>query len=214
MNQYHKIQSVFKRDPDTKYKTLLEGEFSLPEFEYLKDNEWIFTEKIDGTNIRVMFTGDEILFGGKTEKAQLPPNLTNNLMKEFFPKLDLFKDTFDSDMIKEIGVCFYGEGYGGKIQKGGKYKKEEGFVLFDIKIGKFWLQRKDLEKIAINFDIEIVPIIGSGTLLDMIEMMRKGFTSKWGMFAAEGIVARPAIEFKARNGERIITKIKYKDFLR
>ena len=48
MTQYHKIQSVFKRDPNTKFKTLLEGEYSIPEFEYLKDNEWVFTEKVDG----------------------------------------------------------------------------------------------------------------------------------------------------------------------
>ena len=51
MIQYHKIQTVFKRDPETKFKTLLMGEYSLPEFEYLKNNEWVFTEKIDGTKV-------------------------------------------------------------------------------------------------------------------------------------------------------------------
>ena len=48
MKEYHKIKTVFKRDPVTKFKTLLEGEFASPEFEYLKNNEWIFTEKVDG----------------------------------------------------------------------------------------------------------------------------------------------------------------------
>ena len=37
MKEYHKIQTVFKRDPDTKFKTLLHGEYSLPEFEFLKN---------------------------------------------------------------------------------------------------------------------------------------------------------------------------------
>lgn len=42
---------------------------------------------------------------------------------------------------------------------------------------------------------------------------RKGFNSIWGDFIAEGIVARPAVELKTRNGHRIITKIKHKDFV-
>ncbi len=29
MNTYHKIQTVYKRGPETKYKTLLEGQYSL-----------------------------------------------------------------------------------------------------------------------------------------------------------------------------------------
>ncbi len=44
MVEYHKIQTVFKRDMNTKYKTLLEGEYSLPEFKYLKNNIWEYTE--------------------------------------------------------------------------------------------------------------------------------------------------------------------------
>ncbi|GAG78633.1 unnamed protein product [marine sediment metagenome] len=37
MIEYHKIQTIYKRDPDTNYKTLLEGNFSTPELEYLRD---------------------------------------------------------------------------------------------------------------------------------------------------------------------------------
>lgn len=29
----------------------------MSEFDYLKDNTWIFTEKVDGTNIRIMWDG-------------------------------------------------------------------------------------------------------------------------------------------------------------
>ena len=61
MNVYHKIQTVFKRDPETKYKTLLMGEYSLIEFEYLRYNDWVWTEKINGTNIRVIY--DDFLTG-------------------------------------------------------------------------------------------------------------------------------------------------------
>ncbi len=55
MKEHHKIQTVYKRDPATKHKTLIADDFSLPEFEFLRNNEWIFTEKVDGTNVRVIF---------------------------------------------------------------------------------------------------------------------------------------------------------------
>ena len=34
----------------------------------------------------------------------------------------------------------------------------------------------------------------------------------WGEFQAEGIVARPRVTLFSRNGERIITKVKCRDF--
>lgn len=208
MNTYHKIQTVYKRDPDNKYKTLLFGVFSRPEFEYLKNNEWVFTEKVDGMNIRVMFDGESVTFGGKTDKAQLPSNLVTRLNEHFLSRLELFSEVFN-----ETSVCFYGEGYGAGIQKGGIYRETQSFVLFDIKIGEWWLQRKDIEEIAARFEMDIVPIIGQGTLDDIITMTSLGFNSAWGNFMAEGIVARPATELRARNGQRIITKIKHKDFI-
>jgi hypothetical protein len=208
MKKYHKIQTVYKRDPENNFKTLLEGEYSLPEFEYLKDNEWVFTEKVDGTNIRVMFNSENsyLEFRGKTDKAQMQPVLLPVLPK-LFPAIKL-KSIFD-----DTPVCLYGEGYGPKIQKGGVYRDDVSFVLFDVQIGRWWLERSAVEEIADRLGVDIVPIIGRGTLCDMINIAKDGFNSTWGEFIAEGIVARPIIELKARNGGRIITKIKYKDFV-
>ena len=209
MNEYHKIKTVFKRDPGNKYKTLLMGEYACPEFEYLQDNEWVFTEKVNGTNIRAMFDGS-ITFAGKTDRAQIPAPLVNRLNKRFLPQLDKFKEKF-----QEVSVCFYSEGYGAKIQKGGSYRPDQDFVLFDVKIGDWWLQRKDVEALGEEFGLDVVPIIGYGTLLEMVEITEKGFPSDWNSeLIAEGIVARPSTELKDRSGERIITKIKYKDFKR
>jgi hypothetical protein len=207
MKEYHKIQTVFLRDPNTKFKTLLEGEFALPEFRYLANNEWVFTEKVDGTNIRVMFDGQQITFGGKTDDAQIPAFLVTRLQDVFLPQLETFKAKFAD------GVCLYGEGYGAKIQKGGgNYRQDQDFVLFDVKVGDWWLQRNDVEEIASTLKIDIVPVIGTGNLLEMAERARQGFKSFWGNFEAEGIVARPACELKSRNGHRLITKIKHRDF--
>ena len=207
MKEYHKIQTVFKRDPDTKFKTLLAGCYSLPEFEYLAANHWTFTEKVDGTNIRIMFDGEQVTFGGKTDRAQIPPFLLTRLNERFLPHAETFKTLFAD------GVCLYGEGYGARIQKGGgNYRADQDFILFDVKIGDWWLQRGDVEDVAGQLGLDVVPIIGCGTLAEMVEKAREGFHSVWGDFQAEGVVARPTTELKTRSGHRIITKIKCKDF--
>ena len=85
MTEYHKIQSIFKRDMTSKRKTLIEGEWTLPEFEYLAGNTWIFTEKVDGTNIRVIFKDGGVTFGGRTDDAQIPAQLVTRLNERFLP---------------------------------------------------------------------------------------------------------------------------------
>ena len=217
MKTYHKIQTIYKRDPKNKNKTLLEGEFSMPEFEFLKDNKWIFTEKVDGTNIRVMYNGFELKYGGKTDAAQIPATLVNVLRELFDNKREEFARMFSVDIEKEglPRVCLYGEGYGPKIQKGGgKYGDQQDFVLFDVKVGDWWLKRDDVVDVATQLGVRVVPIIGEGPLFLMVEICREGFKSQWGDFQAEGIVARPEVELFSRNGGRIITKLKCKDFAR
>ena len=206
MKEYHKIQTVYLRDPQNKYRTLLDGIFSKEEFEYLADCTWVFTEKVDGTNIRVMFDGEDITFGGKTDRAELPKPLVQRLTERFSNEQTSFKSSFPE------GVCLYGEGYGAKIQGGGKYREDQDFVLFDVKIGEYWLQRNNVQEIADLFSLDTVPVIGNGTLFDFVDIARNGYTSHWGDFTAEGIVARPEVELVTRRGSRIITKIKYKDF--
>lgn len=137
MTPYHKIQTVWHRDPATNHKTLLEGKWSEPEFEYLAGNQWEFTEKVDGTNIRVMLNDGKISFGGKTDNASLPAALVNRLEGRFHPQLDRLIEMFPD------GACLYGEGYGARIQKGGgNYRPDQDFVLFDVLVGEWWLTRE------------------------------------------------------------------------
>lgn len=211
MKEYHKIQSVFKRDPANKHKTFLMGEWSDPAFGYLAMNEWEFTEKVDGTNIRVMIPPAEgdISFGGKTDNALMPAPLTQRLQEMFlpFPRMRLLREVFPD------GACLYGEGYGARIQKGGgNYRADQAFVLFDILVGDFWLQRAAVEDVATRLSIDVVPVIGRGTLHDAIDMAMAGVQSRWGAFTAEGIVARPTTELRTRAGDRVITKVKHRDF--
>lgn len=208
MQEYTKIQTIFKRDPNTKYKTLLMGEYSTPELKYLKDNTWLFTEKVDGTNIRVTYRDGVLTYHGRSDNSSIPSKLLNNLVAKFSPMLSVFEEVFGN-----ASACLYGEGHGAGIEKGGgNYGPEQDFVLFDVVVGDWWLRRPDVEDVASNFNIEIVPILGIGTLSDMVDTVRGGLQSAWGDFTAEGIVARPTTELFGRNGERVITKLKHRDF--
>lgn len=211
MIEYPKIESLFNRDMKT--HKFIEGEFKLPEFEYLRENIWIWTEKVNGTNIRVNWDVSPISeinylrFGGRTDNAQIPTFLFSKLQ-------DLFTIEKFRVLFPEISLTLYGEGYGAKIQKGGGNYISNGvdFVLFDILIGDWWLKRSDVEDIANKLEIECVPIIDEGILEEAICLVKGGFRSHWGDFLAEGLVLKPKVELKARNGHRIITKIKHKDF--
>lgn len=188
-------------------KPFILEEWAKPEFNYLQNNEWVWTEKIDGTNIRIMFDGAEIEFGGKSENAQIPAQLVKVLQDRFLPQLDLFKEKFAD------GVCLYGEGFGAKIQNGGDYIPEGvDFILFDVLIGNYWLSRENVDEIADTLGLRKVHIVGAGAIHDAIEFVRKGFDSVIGTAKAEGLVIRPSTELFNRKGERIITKIKTRDF--
>jgi len=210
MEKYHKIHTVYKRDPENNLKTLLEGEYAKPEFEYLQNNIWEWDEKIDGTCIRIILENEQLIIKGKQEKSQIQKSLYTKLETIFQPRLKSMIEVF-----KDTNICMYGEGFGTRIQKGGgNYRPDQGFILFDIKIGPWWLKRKDVIEIANKLNMDVVPKIGEGILHEMIDYVKLGFNSTFGDFIAEGIVARPKIELKARSGERIITKLKYKDFIR
>jgi len=82
MNAYTKIETVYKRDIDGT-KKLIEGDFRNEAVEFLKDKDWIFTEKVDGTNIGIVWDGHKVSYQGRTERAQIPAHLMNKLISIF-----------------------------------------------------------------------------------------------------------------------------------
>lgn len=211
MTEYHKIQSIFKREVRGE-RRLIAYQWTLPEFEYLANNEWVFTEKVDGTNIRVVIDPSRealqrVTFKGRTDAASIPATLLERLQGRFLPQSDRLCANFPD------GAVLYGEGYGAKIQKGGgNYRQDQDFVLFDVNVCGWWLVREQVKAIGEIFGLDVVPIIGMGTLYSAMMIVEDGFKSTWGDFIAEGIVARPAVELKTRAGNRIITKVKHVDF--
>lgn len=206
MIEYHKIETVFERDPNT--KKLIRNQFRNPTIEFLKDNE-CFTEKIDGTNIRVHWDGHKVEFGGRTDRADIPKHLLLKLEELFGGEIneELFEQKFgDTDVI------LFGEGYGNKIQNGGLYRSDVSFILFDVKIGNWWLNRESVEDIANYFNIEVVPIIMTGTIDNAVEFVCEHPKSTIGTAYMEGLVGKPEYELYDRSGNRVVVKIKYKDF--
>lgn len=209
MKPYHKIITAWERDPATKHRTLIEGKWATPELAALVDIGWLWTEKIDGTNIRVHWDSERVTYGGKTDNAQIPAKLVSRL-QEMFNNNEALRGLGDS-------VTLYGEGYGAKIQKGGGDYIPEGcnFILFDVQIGEWLLRWPDMVDVSTTLGIKHVPIAGDGPLTEAIEYVRSGqLLSRCATVRrqAEGLVMRPIVDLFDRRGERIITKIKVKDF--
>lgn len=208
MIEYNKIETLWKRDMEGT-KKLLEGEFRNPAVEFLKDNVWQFTEKFDGTNIRVYWDGHTVTFGGRTEKAQIPAFLLDYLLATF--KTNEAEQIFE-EKFGETPVILFGEGYGPRIQKGGNYRSDVSFILFDVYIAGNYQPRVSVEDVARSFGIDVVPIVLEGTIQDGVDFVKKHPDSAMGTAKMEGVVGRPRVEMRDRCGKRVIVKIKWEDF--
>ena len=89
--EYPKINSLWKREgwyfnekdklgiQRSGRQSLIPGDYADPAFAAIK--RWRVDEKIDGTNIRIFFNqtedgvDDRVIFGGRTDAAQLPTHL-------------------------------------------------------------------------------------------------------------------------------------------
>ena len=187
--KYPKIRSIYKRE-DGKFTK----EFSLPEFAYLQNNNWLITEKINGTNIRVIYEEGKVSFKGRTDNAQIPQ-----------PLLDVLDQIFVDNMFENM--ILFMEGVGPKIQS--KDFKEYDIILFDA-FCNIWLEYESIKEIAYLLKINCAPIICTSSLHYAIGLCQNGFISNLGNFGAEGVVCRTNL--RSRHGDRIITKIKCKDF--
>ena len=82
MKEYIKIETVYERDMNGT-KKLIEGQFRDETVAFLRDCMWDWTEKIDGTNIGVVWDGHRVIYQGRTEKSQIPSTLVNRLNELF-----------------------------------------------------------------------------------------------------------------------------------
>ena len=203
--KYPKINTIWKRDENNKFG-IIDGDYSKIEFSAVK--KWNITEKIDGTNIRVIYKNGIVSFGGRTDNAQIPAQLYEFLQRTF--SIPIMNEVFgDSDVI------LFGEGYGPKIQKGGGlYRNDAGFILFDAYIGWWWVLRESIEDIASDIGIDCVPLIGTMGIDEAVKYVQ----SKPNSLIAknpklmEGIVAKSSPLMLFRNGDPLMWKLKVRDY--
>ena len=210
MEEYHKIPNIFLRSTET--KKIVEGEYSNEALDFLRNTMWDFTEKIDGTNIRIIWDGHKVEIKGRTDRAQIPSALLNRLMELFAGEANeqIFEQNFG-----EKEVMLVGEGYGAKIQGcGGLYRPDQDFILFDVMIGGNYQSRVTIREVAEMFKLKVVPIVFVGTLKEGVEFVKEQPKSQVaeGELTMEGVVGRPHVELQDRCGNRVIVKIKTHDF--
>ncbi|NAZ73912.1 hypothetical protein GTQ99_00505 [Kineococcus sp. T13] len=205
--EYPKIYGPFKRHADGPNRNqVIHGEWSRPEFADLAGIPWLWTEKIDGTNIRVLWDGHKVTIGGRTARAQLHADLVAHLTTTLTE--ELFEQTFGDST-----ALLHGEGFGAGIQKGGgAYSPTKTFALFDVQVGDYWLLRDNVEDIATKMGVPTTPVVMRGTVQDAIDTVNNGLRSKWGDFEAEGLVGTPPSGLLDRAGRRIMMKVKAADF--
>lgn len=215
--QYTKINTIYKRDDAG---NIMLGEFARPEFEYLYNLPWIAYEKVDGTNMSYYWNGHILELHGKTENAQIPAHLrawmeskvTVDMMKEYFP---LKYDENGNEI--PMMVIIYGEGYGMKIQTGGGRYISNGvnFRVFDINIDGWWLEISDVEDICKKLNLEMCVPYGEMTLKEAEDFVQAAHTSTIAedkTYIMEGLVLRPKVQLFNRRGERVMVKVKYRDY--
>jgi ATP-dependent RNA circularization protein (DNA/RNA ligase family) len=207
MSEYHKIETLYERDEATHR---LKPELILKNRVYGIVNPWIWTEKIDGTNIRVIWKDGKLAFGGKTDNAQIHSELVKWLYEHITP--EKLAAAFSPDVTDAV---IYGEGFGAGIQKGGGlYSATKQLIVFDVKIGGWWLSDENMRDVAQKLNLQAVPLIGEMTLAEATEKVRVGFKSAVGagLAQAEGMVGRPIEALFDKKSSRLIVKLKTKDF--
>ncbi|NCD07793.1 MAG: hypothetical protein EOL97_16915 [Spirochaetia bacterium] len=210
MKEYHKIETLFKFNGETKKYT---NELYNKNVELLKDNQWLFTEKIDGTNLRIYWDGHKLQYGGRTNNAQfskdqiefIEERLTNENIETIFEQ-----------KFQDVEVYVFGELFGVKIQNGGLYTNGKGldFKVFDIEIDGVTLTYDSMTKLANELNYQYVPLVIIGTIDCAINYVLTHYTSTFSNAELEGLVGKPIGDFRDRLGKRIVVKIKRKDLLK
>jgi len=228
--KYPKMQNLYARCSDVEYKGTKKwmkyntNEFKVPAFGYVTDG-WVYTEKIDGMNIRIKLkrvNGHiEWKLCGRTDKADIPQDLLINVETMLTGVADVLYE-----QLMQGSLTLYGEGYGPGIQKGGgDYRSEKGFVLFDVFVHTydgetdgFFMPWSSMCMWAEDVGLDVVKERYSDADPDELDVVvRNGFHSYMHCDKmAEGIIARQRDHdlyfYDSGSMKRLMFKLKTKDF--
>lgn len=213
---YHKIAGPFKRNPATGKVEI--GTWNDPIVEALASAPvWVATEKIDGTNIRVIWDGHTITVGGRTARAELHGHLVAKI-ESYFKREGI--EEWLEETFGEKEVIFVGEGYGAGIQKGGgAYSAEKDFIGFDIIVEGKYLGFDSVREIYALIGVPALASVSTRPepLWTFIHLVQNGCYSEVAKLKtntdtfAEGVVATTRHPLYDNRGNRVIVKIKHVD---
>lgn len=241
MHYYTKILAPFKRD-SAKSKYVNEKLWAKPEFELLKDIMWVWTAKADGTSIYVKWDGERVSYYGHTDKTQFNERTKKWLDKTFCTKeaetifeqlygdkpVNLYGEFVSDDFNQNYG---HHEGYfyAFDIQNGanGNWWNREALEAF-------------VDTYNDKSRVDIVPIMFTSTIesaVHFVKVSEEFYTGKRNLpmkslegciledklkecckcpfdpsAPLEGLVGKPMYELSFGNGDRVITKVKCKDY--
>jgi len=213
MEKYHKIETLYEFDIKAgKFKY---GTFYNKTVELLKDFQWVYTEKIDGMNLRLIWDGYKLSYMGRTDtsefskvqKAWIEANIATSMVEQAIEQ-----------MFKENAIIIFGEFHGNSINSGYGYSKEYQFKVFDVLVSisekpitRKYVSRDIVQSIAADLGFDTVPVIFRGTIAEAVQYVKDTQKSTFSDATLEGLVGVPVGDMLDSNGERIIVKIKRRD---
>lgn len=179
-----------------------------PLLAYLANSEWDYSRKIDGENIRIQWNGEQALWNGKSNAFQCSAEFTEYMNNTFLE--EIFEEKFGREKV----VTIFGEKMGPKTQGNELGLKKDELIIFDVNIDGTWLGKDDVQEIAKHFGARTTYDLTNTTdnpytLRELIEMCSNGAFEGW-----EGIVATPLVEMRDQKNQRVIVKIKNRDYAR
>lgn len=220
MISYPSIETVFTRSKDT--NRLNFGELRNSANSIISN--WTISEKIDGTNIRVIITLKGVKVRGRTDKTDLKQDLIAYILS-LFPHqkvVEYFQAYRGQALHEDWSVTFYGEGYGAGIQKGSVYAPDKRFRCFDLMLGEgWWVDDSEMRKVCHDLGVPTAPYLGMidwipETNEDLLLLIPNSIVAVEDRgvadVLAEGIVAKPLVVLKDRHGDRIVWKLTFREF--
>jgi len=212
--KYKKYKSPFVKDGN--YKNTKELSQLLPR------GTWIVTEKIDGTNIRIILDQQKE-DGSRDYYIGSRKLILNNEDKNSKQFLDCIKDVNINKLIdyfKDIKhtITIYGEGYGAGVQTGHIYSQDKNYRVFDIKIGDVYQDWTYVCKVCVDNQLNIVPLLGNSKELSydkcvgLLNTFHNTLIQEGIGGTPEGVVYKFEPVLLDKYGERLIFKVKFKDF--
>lgn len=172
---------------------------------------WYVSEKVHGANFSIMYDG-VLQCGKRTDLVSEGEKFYNHVpVKERYAEniINLFNHLGCNELV------VFGELYGGNVQSGVYYRKDQDFYAFDIVVDGKYLPVSKANELFEQFGFFYAKTLLKGTFTEAVEYPNKFDSTIPGLLGeevvdniCEGTVIRPEIPYFLPCGSRVILKNK------